>query len=363
MYRVLLLGPSLNIHNASYGAGKGGYTRNMEMYLRVYQFSDIELHPFFATVRRKHSINWLSFPLRFLTDTVCLTSKLIWNRYDVIHILGQYRSAVYREVAWIAISKFLKKKVIYEIKAGQFISSIPNNGFKRSLYSFLLKRSDHLLVEGRIYQSFLSEHWRISSTYFPNVVDIKDMLEVRRVRKTNDKLRVLFVGYAYEGKGILTALESLKQVTFPVEFVVVGGESSQFVEYMNGYRPGRNVSIIRHGVQDHSFVLREMMKSDVYLYPTQHEGEGHNNSINEALMNEMIIVSSKKGFLEEVLKGVAFLLEAVDPVEIAKTLNWIYDNFDEARQVGREGRLKLKREYTSDVAKPILERVYRNLIS
>ena len=358
MIKSLLVGPKLNVSNAFYGSGKGGYTRNMEMYIKVFRSENFMLIPFFATVRKKNEIKLFSFPMRFFRDMVGFTCKLIMKRPQVVHILGQYRGSILRAVGWVVLGKVFKKKIVYEIKAGQFISSIPKGGVKRKFYEFILNNCDHLLVEGKVYKSYLAEKWNLESTYFPNVVADDEINVFKRDKKLKSPLRVLFVGFAYEGKGIISGLEALRKIEFPVHFSIIGGESDEFIDTLEHISFPSNITIDRMGIKSHSEVLEAMTNHDIYLYPSKHLGEGHNNTINEALMSEMIIISSKAGLLEEVLNGVAFLLDEVTPSEIKYTLEFIHENQMEAMKKAELGKQKLVAEFTSGKLINTLERVY-----
>ena len=45
-----------------------------------------------------------------------------------------------------------------------------------------------------------------------------------------------------------------------------------------------------------------MDKSDIYLYPTSHAGEGQNNTITEAMARGLNVIATDKGFISELLK-------------------------------------------------------------
>lgn len=361
MNKVLLVGPKLNVKNSFYGQGKGGYTRNMEMYLNAFKFDNYRLVPFFATVRIKGDISFFSFPSRFLKDVFGIIRSIYQEKPRIVHILGQYRGSVFREVAWIFISKLTGRKVIYEVKAGQFIKSIEISGFRKRLYAYLIKASDHILVEGRAYKHYLKEEWNQESTYFPNVVADSEIINMKRAEFLKEPLKVLFVGFAYEGKGIFSILEGLQQVQIPISFTIIGGESEEFSEFMQHFVPRKELEVIRKGAKPHADVLSAMQKNDIYIYPSKHPGEGHNNTINEALMCQMIIIASKTGFLEDVLKDVAYLLDEVSPSSIAAAFADVYNSPAVYLNQAKNGGERLRKKYTSTVAMRTLEEVYRSV--
>ena len=73
-----------------------------------------------------------------------------------------------------------------------------------------------------------------------------------------------------------------------------------------------------------------MREADVFLFPTYHKGEGHPNVINEAMANELPIVVTKQGSIEEILdEETAYFIDPRSPTQIADALCHIESHRDE----------------------------------
>ena len=107
-----------------------------------------------------------------------------------------------------------------------------------------------------------------------------------------------------------------------------------------------------------------MKENDIFCYPTSHSGEGHSNAINEAMMNTMIIISTKKGFLGDILdEESAYFVEEENSRDIYKVILEIVQNKKIAIKKAIEGYKKLKDHYTvSKVSKEIFN-YYNELVN
>jgi glycosyltransferase involved in cell wall biosynthesis len=362
---VLLIGPLIGTRKNSYGDGIGGYTRNMSLYLRDFQFKGISIIPFYCTARLKKEVKFFSFPKRFFKDTFGLIKNLFCRQINIIHILGQYRSAIPREFAWVIIAQIFRKPIVYEVKAGMFISSSKTNKLHKLLSNYILKKSTLVLVEGRYYIDYVYNITHKTPIYFPNVVSSSE-IDIKREIKIEQPLKFLFVGYCYEGKGIFEVIKAINcdRIKFDVQLEIIGAESSDFTTWFQKYNLNKNVNIIRHGPKSHDFVLDRMKDNFIYIYPSRHPGEGHNNTINEAMMNSMIIISSKAGFLEDILSDCAFLIDNTDKMieNLVDTIIEISINPTEAIEKAEIARKKIENIYNSSIQGKILEMEYNKIL-
>jgi len=363
--RIVLIGPDYGDSNSFYGGGLGGYTRNMSLYLKEFKYSGIDIIPFFCSSRKKNDFNFISFPLRFIRDVSGLTILLFKERIDAIHILGQYRSAILREVAWVLIGKVLRKRIVYEIKAGQFAITSNNSRIHKSIASIIIKQSDLILVEGKNYLSYIRENYGRKAIYFPNVVALSEIPETQNIM-IKPKIKILFVGFCHRVKGVYDIVNAINsdRLSVPIRLELLGEQSDSFSSWLIGHEKADNVEIISYGSQPHDFVLERMKECNYYIYPSRHGGEGHNNSINEAMMNSLVIISSRAGFLGDVLEDCGYLLEGDSGFEekIVIAIQDSINNPDKAIMYAKNARRKIETVYNSHVQGEILGKHYSNIL-
>jgi glycosyltransferase involved in cell wall biosynthesis len=362
--KVLLYGPPFGRSIArGYGGGTGGYTRNMETYLSSLELDGVTLEPLFHTVRGERTGLPETFPARMIMDCWRITKALLGRRPDAVHALATYRAALPREVCLALLCRLLGIKLIYDIKAGEFVSRYEQgNAAYRAAIGFVLRSASSVLVEGEVYQEFLTRNFGINSEFFPNFVPLAEVPAQVPQRLTGEALKVLFVGYCYEGKGTKNLLEGCALAAdsgLRIELTLIGEQEPGFKAFADGFVVPASMTLQRLGLRPHGDVLAAMTSNDIYCYPTSHLGEGHNNSINEAMMHAMVIITIRRGFLGEVLgDDAAYFLGSVASDEIAKMIISIAGDRDAARAKATRARSRLVAEFTSSQASEHLLRAY-----
>ena len=361
--KILLFGPKLSSADRAYGGGTGGFTRNMSAYLNYFKSDAFEIEPSFHTIRGGSNLDF--FVIRFFRDAFTFFKDISTQKPKGVHILAQYRTAIPREFMVVFISKLFSVPVLYEVKAGSFMSWFERtNVIFKSMMKYVLRNSHVVLSEGIPYLNYLKENFGVDAHYFPNYVPSDEVPKEVSQKLSERKIRVLFVGYAYKAKGVYELVEgcNLAAQNIPIELTLIGKESDEFKIWLDAQALEANLTINRLGVKPHHEVLEWFDKIDVYCYPTSHKGEGHNNSINEAMMMGVIIITTKQGFLGTVLSNDrAYFLDKISPEDIASTFEKIDKNRELSKNKAKASRDYLIDNFTSEVAYKKLNNHYKVL--
>lgn len=364
--KIMLYGPyvSEKIIPGAYGGGFGGYTRNMKAYLSHFKSDYFEMYPSFHTIRGQIKLDF--FIIRFLIDTFKFTKDILFKKTDAVHIIAQYRSSTSRDFFVCFLSNVLNKPIIYEIKAGVFIEWYEStNTINKSMMKYIIKKANLILVEGKPYIKYIKSKFNKTSYYFPNYVPSAEIPKQVNIKLLNTHIDILFVGYCYKDKGIFELVEGCNlaaQNNVQINLSIIGHEHESFSKWMNTLTISKNLTIKRLGKKPHKEVINYFDKNDIYCYPTSHKSEGHNNTINEAMMMGLIIITTKKGFLGTVLdNSSAFFLKKINENEIAENIIYINKNRELAREKAEKAHGFLKSNYSSEIAYRKLEKYYRNL--
>ena len=365
---IALYGPPVNKSiSGAYGGGTGGYTRNMATYLN-FKFENIKLIPLYHTVRGEVSGGKLSFFFRFFIDAWRIIKFFKSRKPDSVHILAQYRSATIREFFLAFFCKITNTPFLYEIKAGAFIKFYEDSNFiSRYFVRFIIINANRVLCEGSKNIPFIKEHFNKESFYNPNVVLTEEIPMYGNKLFTTDVIKVVFVGYCVRGKGVFELVEGINSfctsTNQKVDLTLIGSEHFEFSSFIDSFQCSKNFNINRMGKLPHDSVMEKLQYQDIYCYPTDHEGEGHNNSINEAMMYGLTIITTKKGFLEDVLNDdSAYFMENVSSNEVKNALSLIISNLTLAKGKAELARIKLINNYNSDVIYSDLVKHYDSLI-
>lgn len=164
----------------------------------------------------------------------------------------------------------------------------------------------------------------------------------------NNKLRIVSVGRLTWKKGFeyaVQALHLLREKGIPFEYTIIGeGDHLHAIEY----------TIHELGLQDQVSlagymsppVLREfLLTTDVFVHPAI--SEGFCNSVLEAqAMGLPVICSDADGLGENVVDGeTGFVVSKWDVEQLAEKLEWCYNNYEAARQMGERGIQRVHRHF------------------
>jgi len=369
MNRIILFGPPVNTNiKNGYGGGTGGYTRNMSVYLNEFKFDDFKIFPVFHTINGQFNLGVFTFPIRFIIDIFRIIDSIFRYKPDGIHCMAQYRRALPREFIFSLIAKIIRIPFLYEIKAGAFEDSYSNgNRIYKSMINFVVKNSKVILCEGKSNITFLSRKFQKKAYYFPNIIKDTELVESPVMKLTSAIIHILFVGYCYKDKGVFELVEACKILShenIKIHLTFIGAEHIDFTNYIEKQHSSPSFRISRIGKLPHDEVLKYFEQNDIYCYPTMHKGEGHNNTINEAMMMSMVIITTKKGFLNQILDdSSAYFLDEVSAESIAEAISLIDNDRKTAIKKAKKANSILKNNFLSSHAKKKIHLYYKELVN
>lgn len=349
MIKVLLIGPDTE-STSGYGGGMGGYVRNMNQYKEEYRFSCIDIIFLHLSNRGNKNENLI---FRALKDLYRFFKTLKYD-YQVVHILGRYRNAIYLELIIIACTKLIRRKLVYEIKAGYFQKWCSENEI---LFKCLVSWTDYFLCEGLPDVDFLRNRGISNCCYFPNVIVCES--EHTDFTLPAGRIEILFVGYFYEGKGADELLRLVPMLGERYRLTIIGSIED---EYKNDCKEIADLYPDRvrfKGRKSHSEVAEAMHESSIYLYPSRHQGEGHNNSINEAMNAGCFIVTTDVGFLRDVIPDGNIFLQDLSASSILLAISRIKE--DSLRKMYYSNRNQVNSKFSVTKNEILLEGIYKSL--
>ncbi len=339
----------------------------VKILLKSFISDDFELILCSHTTRTPTRLYPLLFPIRFIKD---IGKLFIYGLHaDGVHIYLQYRSAIVREYFIIRLARLIKLPVFVEIRAGYFISWYFNtNIIYKKMADDIINNSKIIGSQGQEYITFLKEKFDKDVVYVPNFVISKLIpryIEKKRCYHTH--LKILFVGYCSKAKGIIELIKGCQRVAESgrvIELTLIGKEDTEITRWINSYNPHRNFKITRKGYQSHDKVLEAFALHDIFVLPTRYSGEGHPNVLNEAMMMKMIIVTTKHGFICDLLDDHScYFINKNDHESIAKSIIHISENYGEAVKKSENAYKRLIENFTDKQIIPRIENVYRQLVS
>jgi glycosyltransferase involved in cell wall biosynthesis len=363
---IVLCGPSTELGTDGYGGGKGGYVRNVAALLTHFSSGDVKLTLAPYSTRR-YSRWWKFFlPFRLVADLRVFARNI--NRGGAVHVMMTYGPAIYREFGMSVIAAAVKRPLILDIRGGGFVLWLEAaSWFQRVMARWVLRHAQIILGQGVAVVKYLRPRYGDKVHHFPNFIQSGYLPSNTRPRLTERELGVIFVGYCYAGKGVFELVEGCASAArggLSVRLTLVGAESPEFSAYLDRYTVPTGLRIDRRGTLEFDEVQSSLASHDIFCFPTRHIGEGHPNVITEAMAHALVIVTTRRGFISELLDETsAYFVDAESGDAIADMLVHIDTHREEAQRKAQNARSVVEERFTEARVLGQLRKLYLSTLN
>ena len=275
----------------------------------------------------------------------CLKS----GQYEAAHLntsLGPF--GLFRDYF---IAKKIKQKGLRLIV--HFHCDIPywiHNSISHKFLGKMVLLADERLVLCENSRSYLEKNYNISSVKVPNFIDESCIIEENKHISENLE-NVIFVGRVTKAKGakeIFELAERFPKLKFKLVGDVVdgafGGENMGNVEFLGGVSCDE--------------VLKQLDKSDVFLFPSH--SEGFSLALTEAMARGLPSIATDVGANADMLSGGCGFITDVGDVSAMEKALIALQSPDVRNEMSRNALEKVKREYSSDVILEEFKKYYQS---
>lgn len=361
--KVMLAGPY-----PKPGAMMGTYGRILNNIKDSNIFSDdIEFVPHRVTLPTDGGFakRWIIDSYRFL--------RSMPKKPDVFHIIMQKYRALYREYPMLKIAQMLGIKTVVDIRAGtlQWMLSRKNASLQNAMMRSILRSCDAVVLECYKDVAFVKEHFDQEGLHLPNALLEKDFKKVKPANlklQADQPIKLIYSGRYIEQKGIgivLKSLDILSQRGIKAEFHLTGGgDDPKLMKLIKDYTqtPPPGTKVIDHGWDVGN--LNDFMASHhVFTMPTWWPGEGHPNSVTEAMMAGLSMILSDWVHREDIVpEDGTIVVPPKDPGAMADAVETYVENSQMLIRAGKVNRQYVKDNYLDTVCYPRLLQKYQQLI-
>ncbi|MDJ0868583.1 MAG: glycosyltransferase family 4 protein [Myxococcota bacterium] len=311
---------------------------------------------------------------RFRTDrawqALRILSALLWAlvrfRPEILHVNTPYYWAFLRDGLAVWLAGLLGVRTVLHFRGGDFPEWVQGSRpLAQRAIAATLRRCDRLIALTRDTEAYLrttADPQRVR--YVPNFVPLEDFGELpdRSQRSAERPLRVLYVGWLLEAKGVGELLEASRR--FPdVRFTLVGPTHPRFAERI---RP------LIEAVRDHVEVLpvrprEEILElyrdADIFVLPTYREG--FPNVVLEAMAAGLPVIATPVGAIPDAIRHgeEGLLVPPRDREALAEALKRLIDDPELRCRMGARARERAEAVFSLDPVVRQLEAVYDELES
>jgi glycosyltransferase involved in cell wall biosynthesis len=362
---IVLCGPSTELGTEGYGAGKGGYVRNVAALLEYFSSGDIRmtLSPYST---RRYS-RWWKFllPFRLIADLRVFACNI--RRAGAVHVMMTYGLAIYREFGMSLIAAAFRRPLILDIRGGSFVPWLQSTGrLQRAMAHWVLRHAAIILGQGIAVVTYLRPQYGDKVHHYPNFMQSRYLPPSVPLRFTRNELAIVFVGYCYAGKGVFELVEGCARAAhsgLSMQLTMVGAEHPEFKAFLDSYAAPAGLRIVRRGALEFDEVQSLLAGQDIFCFPTRHIGEGHPNVLTEAMAHALTIVTTRHGFIGELLDDTsAYFVASGSADAVAGALVDIGAHRDEARRKGDKGRITVQTRFTETIVLGRLRELYRRTL-
>ena len=269
------------------------------------------------------------------------------HKYDLIHVQGRSGMMLKQKNIDTPIittihrlmtieSKWNKKE--YANKMDRVLHLRFCNKYEQSI----LKHSNSIIAVSRFTKKEILEFVDIDEdkiTVIPNGVDLKPF------EKKEKENKLIFVGRLSKVKGLSILIEAMRLVDDDIELDIIGSGPNQaeLERLIRKYKLGSRIHML--GRRSRKVVYEMMKVSRALVLPSFHESQGI--VLLEANVHELpVIATDYSGIPEFIIDGVnGLLFQKGHPSSLAKKITEIISHPQEAKRMGKTGRLKMIEEF------------------
>lgn len=247
-----------------------------------------------------------------LRSIAVLLFYIITKRPKKVYLpISQAFPALYRDIAFILISKTFSKKIIIHLRGGYFKDFFSHSSkLKKLLIKFSLEKCDRFIVLGKslkyIFEEFTDKN---NISVVSNGVDTEFFRPLKNKPPNNEEINVVFISNLDEKKGWKEIVECAKNIKFNhksiyknIKFTIAGKwqddkHKTHINKLLKDYGIDNIVEFI--GPVDKTKKFEILSKADIFMMPTSYKYEGQPWVIIEAMAMRLPIITSDKGCISE----------------------------------------------------------------
>jgi glycosyltransferase involved in cell wall biosynthesis len=363
-----VVGPNLDGSSVGYGGGCGGVLTAVRRLVVFLERSGKKYNYCSYSVRNFNKLWFVNLPFRFICDLFKLSFCLVrFKKNTIIHYIADGGFAVYRTLAVCFIAKLIGLPVVIDARGSSLNKfSEGNEGLLSGIsWALILNFSKIFLVQQRHTYKSLYGMYENKVIHHPNCIKKRPKSRTCEILNGNN-IKVGFVGYCYRKKGVFDLVEGCNAASGKganIELTLIGEEEHSFSTYLDDFKGHPNLTLRRLGRKSFDCVQQEMVKFDIFVFPSFHPGEGHPNIINEAMSAELAIITTKVGAIAEFLNDErCYFISPHSADDIAEQILNILSDPNTAKKKAKKAFQYSKLHFSESVVYGDLLNVYDNLV-
>lgn len=345
-----------------YGGGEVGNRRTLDLFKRA-KF-DIVLIPKYLRVPN-HSIKNICILLyRIIINILFFVKTLLLGRRrnSIVHIVGFYGPMIYLECFLISIAKFLRYKVVYEMRGGgadlyyEEGTVLYHKAFHKALH-----KADVIFTQGLENEPLIKRiNTNIPIFYYPNYV-MKDFYPSVYPSKPKDRINFIYFGRISPTKNVDIVVDTffeLCRLYKDIYLEIVGNctDESYFIRLKEKIALSEYSSFVKIlPACNHEQLKKYLSDKHFYIFPSKEPHEGHSNALTEAMSWGLIPIATSQGFNKSVIGNDSLIVNDLSVNDFVRCISYLL-NKGVVHELSESMYNRILNNYTDD-------KVYEQLIT
>ena len=240
-----------------------------------------------------------------------LLKKLIFFNPDLIYFeIAPKCVAFYRDSIYVLICKLFNKKILFQFHA-KGVKTFANTKMKKAYYRFIFRKAKTTILSNILYYDIQEiiprEDVYILPSKLKDEIAKENFQKIIRIRKQNNKPKLLFLSHMIESKGVIDVLKicnKLKKQSIKFNCYFVGKFQDmnfkyKFVEKIKKYKLEEYCEYL--GAKYGKEKQKILETTDYLIFPTKYPEEILGVVILEAFMYGIPVLSYDNGTVRETI--------------------------------------------------------------
>lgn len=316
-------------------------------------------------------LNRMLFPYRLLSDIIRQSKKYSYLKnldFDLLHVHGIGFESSFLKADRVLNHQMFTKSIDFTFVKSPSILTIHNlfspfmrNNLSVNFEQYIIDQFENIIVVDQNIKQYVENYiesrnqkknvWFVPNSVDTQLFDFRDCIEDR-------KLKVGFIGRLEASRGLELLLELIKKLPEYIELYIVGsGNANRISKFKENVEYSRVHYCTNLKNED---IPKVLGKIDVLFNPVIAEGISR-VSLESMSCGRPVIMLDKGNRYPIINNKTGFLIQTIS--ELLQLLQYLQDNRDEIKKVGKNAREIVEKEFSNDVIIPKMRQIYRLLIA